>query len=250
MIQEFVEWLRDNLVGGTPVNVAGRDYLPEAGQWREVKPLGLIKRRFVDGAGGALRLGTIAALIDFVSKVPGEWQVVVGTSAANAYFDIDKELRSDLISEDRNRVVVPFDYPEHKFSFGFVNFKDFLDQHSDRIHEYDDLEAAVRFFKVNEASALTVTEQGAVISVSTAASKNLEGSSQRIPKQIIIDMPTGTREFLIPSTFLLRIMIKDGSATFTLTRKELDGAREAFLDAVFKKLKEGLPANVAVYEGP
>jgi hypothetical protein len=250
MIENALEWLQSNLIGGEPVNVNGRDFLPEAGHWREVSPRLLIKKRFVDGDGRPLSLGTIDALIQFVDGCPGDWQVVVGTDEATAYFDIGSELRSDLILEARTRIRVPFEYPEHKFNFSFVAFKDFLDQHADRIHEYDDLEAAVRFFKVNEASAITVAEQGAVISVSTAASKNLEGSSQRIPKSIVIDMPTGTREFLIPSTFLLRIMISNGAASFALTKKELDGSRETFLDAVREKLVNGLPANVNVYEGP
>jgi hypothetical protein len=252
MIKEALQYLLETCQHRpNQITIADRAFLHDPEDWREVRPERVKVARFVDSNAAAHRLGTIASLIDFIQEhTKDPCQVVVGHSGVDAYFDLDDEISLD--TPILNYVRVPFNHPPAVQKFGYVGFQDFLDQHGERITNADALRAALRTFRSTDTASVKVKENGAIISIETTASKDLEGTGQSIPKELVIDLPTGTREFLIPNTFLLRIIpgSRDYTETqFILTKKDYDGSWEMLIELAFKKLKDGLPETALVLEG-
>lgn len=251
MIKEALEYLFANWKQPPDqIVVAERDFLrnPDS-HWQEIKHRRVSRAKFINENGKAHQLGTTTALIDFIlTHAKSSVQVIVGHDGIKAYFGLDEE-----IDVDDNRCIdyvsVPFKHPAIKHEFGYVGFMDFLDQHGQRIHESDALRTTLRTFKSVDMSSIKIKEVGAIITVETGASKGLEGSTTTIPKELVIDMPTGTREFLIPNTYLLRIVAGSTDTQFVLTKKEHDGSWDTLLDLAFYKLKKGLSQDILILEG-
>lgn len=253
MIQEALEYLigvgrssqRDD-----KLTIANKEFLRNPDNWREITPYPIVTRAFRDEHNNAIQLGTIGALIDFV-KAHGDrqCQILIAPSGCKAYFDIDKDVYSAAQLTTLLMVKVPFIPVMTSMSMTFLKFQDWLDQHSDRIKEYTDLAKAVKLFKAEEKNSVTVKENGPIITLSVAASKDCEGSGLPIPKEIEVTLPTGTREFLIPNIFLLRIIVAHGEVMFTLTKKEQDGSWDRLVEQAFDTLKGAGLTNALILEG-
>lgn len=251
MIAGMLDWLKKNIIQPpTKETLAGREFLHMPNNWKEYREPVNLEVAFHDHEGGCLQLGTIEALIAFIlAHGDKKCQVVIHPEKAIAYFDTDKTILHETYRETLHRIEVPFIPPVEKMEFGYIQFMDFLNQHNDTIEQYEALASAVRSFKSTNISSLTVKEKGPVITIEQAASKDVEGATTDIPKAIKIWMPTGTREFLTPNIYLLRIIPGSMQLNFTLTKKEHDGSWQYFMDLATKKLKVELPSTVLVLEG-
>lgn len=253
MIQEAINYLVTlgrEYAKKDQVTIAGHEMLRDPDKFKEFRPEQQIIRAFRDEHNTHLELGTIESLIDFIrSHADRKCQVVIAPDGASAYFDVDQEVNESTHKVDLHMVKVPFIAVVERMELGFIKFQDWLDQHADRIKEFNTLAQAVRLFKTEEKSSITVKENGPIITLSVAASKDCEASGLPIPKEIEVTLPTGTREFMIPNTFLLRITIQHGEAQFTLTKKEQDGSWEKLIEEAVKMLKEAELPNALILEG-
>lgn len=257
MIKEALEYLANIRVRASDTEtlwIEGRPFIKMDGEtWDEVLERQTVKRSLFGADGRPLVFASFTSLVDIIRSYPDlHSKVLVGSKSASVVFwdplreaILDNQTHVGIMSASVAYAFVP---QSHQMTF--EKFLVWMDEYGTDIFEYDKLKEACQFIKISEASAITVTANGPFVTLASSAQKGVEGSRVQVPREITVMMPTGTREFILPNTFILSVKIKEGQgAWFDMTPKRTDQLWNDFTESAMKLMREAQLPNCLILEG-
>lgn len=240
MIKEAFEYLfgqADNAKRETVVEIHGKKYLFDKGQYRYIEP----KRR----QAYSHNFGSVDSLCRYF--------IETGKDITRAVITVcEKGIVADL-NEDTQELPdilrVPFfkaDMPQNS-PMSHDSLLLYLDQHAGEITDEPLIRAGLSVVKAVQGQELTLRDCGASTRIEIKSTKGVEARTTdnqpcELPKYITINLRIGTREYSEPHRFRLKIGQDDGEITFRLVHLDRDGALDNFITRCIADIKERLPA--------
>jgi hypothetical protein len=248
IIANALQWLHDRT---RPANIEVNGKSFRTGDYVEVKQDPEVPVALKNIVGDVLKLGTCGSLIEFLNHGPirEQWssafRLVVNRDGIVAYLDDASDfLPESQSASGRHAVVVPFIKPWERRKFSFEQLKEFFDAHAGKVKGEEELRSSIKCLTLAKREEIKIEDKGAFTQIQIGAGKNLENQNIAIPKEIVIALPTGTREFEIEQRFLFRVFL-DGPS-FELIHIENDGSWEELLKQAVAVLRTGIPNDLIV----
>lgn len=219
--------------------------------YKEVKASPHIDILLVDETmEGPLLLGTIESLstyLNWLSLSGKTVRVIVTTKGIVTTIYPDTSINPSIEGRRHDHLIVPFRYCQDTLVFTQASFVDFLDQHSGCIDDEESIRGAVRLLKSMSSEEIQTEDRGPFTLIEIKASKGVEGTKGKLPKLLNIKMDTGTREYQLVNTFIIRV---DDKLTFTLSKRKDTALTGELIGLVIKDLRKLIKCeNFIVTEG-